>query len=109
MKAGDLRHPITLLKPVDAVTEKGRPVKTWRDHVTVCAAKADVSGREFYAAQAYHAEDVVTWTLRYRKDVTAEWRLRHGSQVYEIIEVNHLGYRYDFMRLKTRLINGETY
>ena len=109
MKAGDLRHPITLLMPVDTVSDKGRPVKAWRDQATVYAAKQDVSGREFYAAQAYHAEDVVTWTLRYRTDVTAEWRLRHGSQVYEIIEVNHLGYRYDFMRLKTRMITGETH
>ena len=111
MKAGDLRHPITLMAPTDTVNAAGRPVKTWRDQVTVYASKADVSGREFYEAQAYHAEDTVTWTLRWRDDVTPEWRLRHGngeeSQIYEIIEVNHLGYRYDFMRLKTRMIRGE--
>ena len=107
MKAGDLRHPVTLMYPVDEVNEKGRPVKAWRDQATVYAAKADVSGREYYAAQAYHAEDTVTWTLRWRDDVTEEWRVRHGSEVYEIIEVNHLGYRYDFIRLKTRRIAGE--
>ena len=107
MKAGDLRHPITLQYPESEVNAYGRPVKTWRDQATVYAAKADVSGREFYQAQACHAEDTVTWTLRYRGDVTAEWRVRHGSQVYEIIEVNHLGYKYDFMRLKTRMITGE--
>ena len=107
MKAGDLRHPITLMAPENDVNELGRPVKTWRDQVTVYAAKQDVSGREFYAAQAYHAEDTVTWTLRWRGDVTPEWRVRHGNQVYEIIEVNHLGYRYDFIRLKTRMITGE--
>ena len=107
MKAGDLRHPVTLLEPETAVNAAGRPVKAWRDRATVMAAKADVSGREFYVAQAYHAEDVVTWTLRWRGDVTAEWRVRHAGQVYEIIEVNHLGYRYDWMRLKTRVITGE--
>lgn len=107
MKAGDLRHPITLMKPVDSVNSVGRPVKAWRDQATVYAAKADVSGREFYVAQSYHAEDIVTWTLRWRGDVTPEWRVRHGSLVYEIVEVNHLGYRYDFMRLKTRIITGE--
>ena len=106
MKAGDLRHPITLLIPYDSVNAVGRPVKAWRDHATVYAAKADVSGREFYEAQAYHAEDTVTWTLRWRDDVTPEWRLRHGSQVYEIIEVNHLGYMRDYMRLKCRNVKG---
>lgn len=107
MYAGQLRHPITLMSPVDEVNAQGRPVKTWRDQVTVYAARADVSGREFYEAQAYHAEDTVTWTLRWRSDVTPEWRLRHANQVYEIIEVNHLGYRYDFIRLKTRMVTGE--
>ena len=107
MKAGDLRHPITLLIPYNSVNSVGRPVKAYRDYVTVYASKADVSGREFYEAQSYHAEDTVTWTLRWRDDVTPEWRLRHGSQVYEIIEVNHLGYKYDFIRLKTRMITGE--
>lgn len=107
MKAGDLRHPLTLMAPADAVNGKGRPVKGWRDQATVMAAKADVSGREFYAAQAYHAEDVVTWTLRWRDDVTPEWRVRHAGVTYEILEVNHLGYRYDFIRLKTRVITGE--
>ena len=109
MKAGDLRHPLTLMAPETTVNAVGRPVKTWRDHVTVYAAKADVSGREFYQAQAYHAEDTVTWTLRWRSDVTPECRVRHGGQVYEIIEVNHLGYKYDFIRLKTRIVTGENY
>lgn len=107
MKAGDLRHPLVLMRPDTTVNAQGRPVKVWRDQATVWAAKADVSGREFYEAQAYHAEDTVTWTLRWRDDVTPEWRVRHGSQTYEIIEVNHLGYKYDFIRLKTRMITGE--
>lgn len=109
MKAGDLRHPVTLMAPVNAVSEKGRPVKTFTDAATVYASKADVSGREFFEAQAYHAEDVVTFTIRWRDDVTPEWRLRHGTQVYQIVEVNHLGYRYDFIRLKTRMITGEAH
>lgn len=109
MKAGDLRHPVVLMQPANTVNDKGRPVKAWRDQATVYAAKADVSGREFYEAQAYHAENTVTFTIRWRPDVTPEWRLRHAGQVYEIVEVNHLGYRYDFIRLKTRMITGEAH
>ena len=71
------------------------------------AGKADVSGREFYIAQAYHAEDVVTFTIRWRTDVAATWRLVHHGIAYNILEVNHLGYMGDFMRLKCRAIQGE--
>ena len=107
IKAGDLRHMVTLQRPVNRTNEKGRKVTEWEDVVTVHAGKADVSGREFYAAQAFHAEDVATFTLRWRDDVTADWRLVHGSAAYNILEVNHLGYMRDYMRLKCRLVTGE--
>ena len=107
IKAGDLRHVVTLQKPGNTVNEKGRRITGWVDVATVRAGKADVSGREFYVAQAYHAEDVVTFTLRYRSDVTTQWRLKHHGAVYNILEVNHLGYMRDFMRLKCRLVTGE--
>ena len=107
IKAGDLRQLVTLQKPVTRVNEKGRRITGWEDAATVHAEKADVNGREFYVAQAYHAEDVVTWTLRWRDDVTTEWRLVHHGQQYNILEVNHLGYMRDYIRLKTRLVTGE--
>lgn len=107
MKAGDLKHPITLLKPVSAVNETTRRRETtWTEMPTVYAAKSDVSGREFWQAQAYHAEDVVTFTLRWRDDVDTTWRLKHHETVYNILEVNHLGYMRDYIRLKCRVVNG---
>ena len=107
IKAGDLRQLVTLQRPATCVNEKGRRIAGWEDVATVHAAKADVSGREFYAAQAYHAEDVVIWTLRWREDVTTEWRLAHHGAQYNILEVNHLGYMRDYIRLKTRRVDGE--
>jgi len=107
IKAGDLRHEVVLQRPVDDVNEKGRRITAWEDAATVKAGKADVSGREFYQAQAFHAEDVVTFTLRWREDVTADWRLVHRGAVYGILEVNHLGYMRDYMRLRCRLVTGE--
>ena len=107
IKAGDLKHPVTLQRPARAVNEKGRPITTWEEVAKVYAAKADVSGREFYQAQAYHAEDVVTFTIRWRDDIQATWRLIHAGTPYNILEVNHLGYMRDFIRLKCRIVQGE--
>ncbi len=107
IKAGDLRRVVTLQRPVSRVNEKGRRIADWEDVATVKAGKADVSGREFYQAQAFHAEDVVTFTLRSRRDVEASWRLKHREEIYNILEVNHLGYMGDFMRLKCRKVTGE--
>lgn len=105
IKAGDLRQVITLLQPRserDGTTN--RRVTTWEEIPDIPAAKADVSGREFWQAQAFHAEDTVTFTLRWRDDVTQAWRVRHGETVYNILEVNRLGYMRDFMRLRCRAV-----
>lgn len=107
IKAGDLRHKVTLQRPTSRINEKGKKIADWEDVATVMAGKADVSGREFYVAQAHHAEDVVTFTVRWRQDVTAKWRLVHHGEAYNILEVNHLGYMRDYMRLKCRLVTGE--
>lgn len=103
-KAGDLRHPVTLLEPRAEMNGNRRTV-SWAEHA-VKAGMADVSSREFAQALAYHAEDIVTFVIRYRRDVTASWRLRHHETMYEIAEVNHLGYMGDWMTLKCRRTTG---
>ena len=104
--AGQLRHPITLQKPTKTVNASGRPVETWADVATVYSQKLDVSSREFYQALAYNAEDVLTFVIRYRSDVTTSWRLKSSGQIYQILGINHLGYKYDFLQLKCRSIKG---
>ena len=106
IKAGDLRQRVTLLRPETAVNERGRRETTWTEAATVYAAKQDVSGREFYQAHAYNAEDIVTFTIRWRTDVNDRWRLRHHGTDYGILEVNHLGYMTDYLRLKCRAVTG---
>lgn len=107
IKAGDLRHPITLQRPRTGTNDKGKRVTEWDDVAIVYAAKSDVSGREFYQALAFHAEDTVTFTMRWRDDIDPTWRVKHGAAVYNILEVNHLGYMRDFMRLKCKAVQGE--
>ena len=104
IKAGDLRHPIDLLKPVSG--SDSRRTTSWVKQATVYAGKSDVNGREFYQAHAVNAEDVVTFTIRWRDDIDVTWRVKHGSTVYGILEVNHLGYMRDYLRLKCRSVTG---
>ena len=106
IKAGDLRQVITLMKPVTTKGEHNRRSTTWTDAATVAAAKSDVSGREFYQAHAVNAEDIVTFTIRWRDDIDVTWRVKHGSTVYGILEVNHLGYMRDYLRLKCHSVTG---
>lgn len=106
MKAGDLRCPIRLMKPTSSVNAKGRKETAWEELPTIFAAKADVSGREFWQAQAYNAEDIVTYTIRYRTDVDVTWRIKDHGKILNILEVNHMGYMQDYIRLKCREVRA---
>lgn len=102
MKAGDLRHQITLQKPTSATDARGNRVITYSDAASLWAGMKDVSGRDLYAALANNAEDLVTFTIRWRDDVRETYRVVYANQTYEIKQVNHLGYKRDFIQLKTR-------
>lgn len=104
IKAGDLRHPVTLYQPQSAADS--RRTTSWVLKARVYAAKKDVSGREFFQAHAVNAEDIVTFTIRWRDDIDTTWRLKHGNTLYGILEVNHLGYMRDYIRLKCRSVTG---
>lgn len=106
IKAGDLRQIVTLLRPRQVIGANGRRTVEWDEIPNVYAQKSDVSGREFFQAQAYNAEDIVTFTIRWRSDVNATWRIRHGETTYNILEINHLGNLRDYMRLKTRAVGA---
>ena len=106
IKAGDLRQVVTLIRPDTTVGEHNRRTTKWTDVATVPAAKSDVSGREFFQAHAVNAEDIVTFTIRWRDDIDETWRVKHGTTVYGVLEVNHLGYMRDCLRLKCRNVKG---
>lgn len=107
MKAGDLKHKITIERPETATDARGNRRTTWVPVVTCWASMADVSGRDFYSAQAHQAQDIVTFGIRWRESVNKECRIQHSGQVYHIEQINHLGYKRDFMHIKARMVCGE--
>ena len=104
IKAGDLRRKITLKKPVNTLDIHNRRTTGFEPAATVWSARADVSGREFYQAHGVHAEDVVTYTIRWRDDIAVTWRIDDHGCEYNILEINHLGYMRDYLRIKARQV-----
>ena len=105
---GSLREIIVLQRAQEAgVDAAGNRVLHWADVYSVRAAARDVSAREFYEAAAHQMERTITFTLRYLEDVDADMRVLWRDKLYEILQVNHLGYRGDWMTLKVRAIESE--
>lgn len=85
MRAGKLRHRITLQRP--GLTQdplSGEMVPGWDLVATVWGSVEPLSAREFIAAQAGQSEVSARIVIRHRADVDATMRALHRGKVYNI-------------------------
>ena len=93
MRAGDLRHRVTIQSASESVSAAGEVTKTWSDVATVWASIEPLTGREKWLAEQVQAAATHRVRMRYRSDVGLENRLLYGSRVLDILEVMNTGER----------------
>lgn len=95
MRAGRLDRRVMLQRPLDQQDGSGAVTQTWFDAGEVWAARRDLRGREFVAAQAEQAEVETLYTIRHMPGAvpTPLWRLIDGGRVYDIRSVAEIGRR----------------
>jgi SPP1 family predicted phage head-tail adaptor len=81
------------------------PDATHTAYATVWARKEEVSGREYFSAQAKQAELTVRFTIRYRDDVLATDRLTCEGRDYELTMPPSEGGRRETLTLFARVVN----
>lgn len=88
MRAGKLRHRVSLQEQSATSDAMGSASEAWTDFAVGCAASIEpLSGRELYAAQQHHAEVTVRVRLRYREGVLPSMRVVHRGVAYPILYV----------------------
>ena len=107
VRPGDLRHLLHIERPVAAENENGVLIRDWVHVCTVWGAARDVSGREFFEAAAQQMENITTFTIRARAEIDGSMRVLFLDKPYEIIQINHMGYRGNYMQIKARHQGGE--
>lgn len=82
---GELRHRITIQKPVSTQDEFGQPTDSWDNVITLWAKVEDLSGREYFIAQQVPASQVnARITIRWRVGIKSEMRIVHGDRILNI-------------------------
>jgi SPP1 family predicted phage head-tail adaptor len=87
MRAGELRHRITLKQPVTTTNANEEDITTYATVATVWAAIDWGSGRRYEAAKQLDAEVQGVIRIRYRSDVKAYWRIEYDGRTFEIISL----------------------
>lgn len=106
---GDLKQIVTIQSPYTQTDKAGNRITSYRKVVTVRAAKEDVSARDFFQADANQNTDVVTFTVRRRRELdpmSPGWRILHGSLLYDVIQIDHLGYTGGYLQVRTKVTKG---
>ena len=102
MNPGKLRHRITLQRYTEIVDPDGFTTQQWQDVATVWAAVENLYGREYWEAAAVQAENTVKFTIRYRPDVDQAMRIVFRGKIYNIISVDNIKYRNEFIEIKAK-------
>lgn len=84
MRAGELRHQITIQHKTVTRGGMGGEVITWSDVGTVWAAVEPISGREYFAAKTENAEVSHRIRIRHRNGITSGMRVSWGARVFDI-------------------------
>ncbi len=88
MRAGTLRHSITIEKATETRDSFGAVSVSWATYATLRARKAVSGGREFVAAQQLRSEISALFVCRYQPGVSPKMRLNHGGVYYDILSAN---------------------
>ena len=85
MRAGKLRHRITIQRPARKQDPNtGEMREGWEDVAPVWASREPISVREFIAAKAGQAEISARIMIRYRAGIDATMRVLYRDTVYNI-------------------------
>lgn len=106
MRAGKLRHRITIQTNAPTQDGIGYPVESWSaiTNGEMYANVVPLRGREYMEAKALQDEHTAVVTIRYRDDVaiTPLLRVLHGSVTYDVMSVVDVGGRQRMLELMCR-------
>lgn len=85
MKAGSLRHRVTIEQQTTTKGAKGGVIKTWTTFAERWASVEPLQGREFYDAQKVNSEARYKVVLRYLAGVLPTMRVKYGTRTFEIV------------------------
>lgn len=100
MNIGDMKHRITIQKPVVIIDESGYEIEAWEDFKTVWAFISNLHGREYFEAATVNAEKTIKFTIRFIDGIDNSMRISFKGKQYEITSIDNIKYENRFLEIK---------
>lgn len=84
MRAGSMRHSVTIEAQTKVQDSTGAIVPTWSDFAAVRASIEPIAGREFFAASQVQSNVNTRIRIRFLSGITPKMRVVHGADLYDI-------------------------
>jgi SPP1 family predicted phage head-tail adaptor len=89
MRAGLLRHRLTLQIPSKSTNAFGEWIESWSDWVTVWGSIEPNLGKRYFEAKQANSEVQGLIRIRYRTGVKPTMRVKFGDRTFRIISIVH--------------------
>lgn len=87
IRAGRLKHRITIQGPSSSINAQGGKIKGWSDIETVWASVEPLTGREFFENHQMESEISTRIIIRYRGGLNTHMRVKFGNKYYKIVSI----------------------
>lgn len=89
IRAGKLRHRMTVRAPTFTQDTQGGIVESWSDAGNVWGSIETLNGRELAWAGQSHSQATVQIVIRYFAGLTERHRLKFGTRIFGIESMNN--------------------
>lgn len=94
MRAGKLDRRLTILRFGEIGRDAlNQPIEGYAAVATVWAQQRPVRGEERFEAQQVAASQVMTFHIRYRRDLTVKDRVLYDGRTFDITDIREIGRR----------------
>ena len=104
MQAGELRHKITIISVAKTTDSEGIAQETTETVRTCYAAIEHRNPSEKWAHGKIEPDVTDLFTVRYSSDVTREMRIVYSSKTYEILGVEDIRERHEFLLIQAKVV-----
>ncbi|MFA5715840.1 MAG: phage head closure protein [Candidatus Paceibacterota bacterium] len=107
MNPGDLRSRIIIEEATYTDNGFGGKITTWTTLATVWAKVEHLSGRELQIAQLISPNILYEITIRYRSDMSTQYRIYYSGQYFNIRDIKDLDNMHKWLYLKCEVRESE--